>query len=179
MSTRIAAILGLLALAIPGATELAACGDKFLVGLRGGAGFRYLNAAHPTSILVYWQADLDDTEDAGDQVLKAALETAGHTVVIAKDSAAFYREAATGAFEVFMMELATARAEQGRLSGVAPDSAILPVLHFATRREYAAVKKEFGHAVRTPTTLNELLPQIDKARQAAGLEATPWTAADD
>ena len=168
MSRVLLATLGILALVIAGVTELGACGDKFLVGVRGGPQFRYSGAVHPTRILVYWHIDPEnDPGDPGDSILEASLKEAGHSVAIVTDSKSLYQEAASGGFEIIMMEVGDAREEQRRLEGVSPESTILPVLHFPTRPEYSAAKKEFGHAVKTPTTMPKLLSQIEKARPAS------------
>ena len=168
MSRILLATLGCVALIFAGVTELQACGDKFLVGVRGGQYLRYQGAVHPTRILVYWHVDPDtDPGDPGDSVLEASLKEAGHSVQVVKDSRSLYQEAASQGFEIIMMEVGDAREEQRRIEGVSPDSTILPVLHFPTRSEYSAAKKEFGHAVKTPTTMPKLLSQIDKARPSS------------
>ncbi len=168
MSRILLATLGCVALIFAGVTELHACGDKFLVGVRGGQYLRYQGPVHPTRILVYWQVDPEtDPGDPGDSVLEASLKEAGHTVQLVTDSRALYSEAASKGFEIIMMEVGDAREEQRRIEGVSPDSTILPVLHFPTRSEYSAAKKEFGHAVKTPTTMPRLLAQIEKARPSS------------
>ncbi|MCZ6727697.1 MAG: hypothetical protein O7A98_10155 [Acidobacteria bacterium] len=167
MSRNFSAVLGFLALAVAGVTELSACGDKFLVGTLGGRYLSYQGEVHPTRILVYWQADPEDSGNPGDSILEESLTEAGHSVVIAKDSKSLYQGAASGGFEVIMMDVGAAREEQVRLQGVSPDSTILPMLEFPTRREFSAAKKEFGHAVKTPTTLSNLLAQIEKTRPSS------------
>ena len=158
-------VLALVTLLGAGVNELSACGDKFLVGLRGGAGLRWVGAVEPTSILVYWQPEPgEDPDGSGAALFQSALEEAGHSVTIVKDTSALYREASSRRFEVLMMEIDAARGEHGRLEAVSPDSSILPVLHFGSRRERSAAKKEFGRVVRTPTTLEDLLWTIEKVR---------------
>ena len=144
---------------------LDACGDKFLVGVRGGLQLSFSGVVHPTRILVYWHDDpANDPESASDSAFEASLTEAGHTVAIVKDSKALFQEASSRRFEVIMMEVGDAREEQERLEGASPESTILPVLHFPTRSEYSEAKKEFGYAVKTPTTMSKLLSQIEKAR---------------
>jgi len=92
------------------------------------------------------------------------LREAGHTVVVARDSKSLYQGVASGDFEIIMMNIGDAREEQKRLQGVSPGSMILPVLQFPTRGEFSDAKKEFGHAVKTPTTVSNLLAQIEKTR---------------
>ena len=92
------------------------------------------------------------------------MTQAGHTVEVVEDSKSLYREAASGSFEIILMDIGEAREEQKRIEGVAPDSTLLPVLDFPTRSEFSAAKKEFGHAVKAPTTMPKLLSQIEKAR---------------
>lgn len=160
--------LGFLLLVIGGVTDLAACGDKFLVAGRGGAYLRYQSAIHPTRILVYWQPDpTEESREADETAFRSALQEVGHTVEIVKDSESLYGEAASRQFEVIMMDIDDAREEHERLEGTSPDSTLLPVLHFPTRREYSAAKKEFGHAVKTPTTMSDLLTQIEKVRKGS------------
>ncbi len=173
MSKTIVAIVGGVAALLVGTSDLQACGDKFLVGIRGGSQLRYQGAVHPTRILVYWNVDLEeDPLDPGESVLEAPLEEAGHDVQVVGDATSLYREAASGAFEIIMMKIDDAREEQSRIGGVAPESIILPVLYFPTRSEYSAAKKEFGHAIKTPMTMVKLLSQIEKARprSSAGAE---------
>lgn len=166
MPRKITAVLALLTLAGAGATELRACGDKFLVGL-GGGGPRWVGAVHPTRILVYWGSDPEEDPDGSSEAdFQSALEYEGHSVAIVKDTDSLYRQAASGDFEVIMMEVGVAREERSRLEAVTPDSAILPVLNFPTRKEFSAAKKEFGHAVRSPATTDDILRHIEKARPA-------------
>lgn len=167
MSRSLVAVIGFLALAAAGVTELGACGDKFLVGSLGGNYLIYAGQVHPTRILVYWQSDADDSASADDSILEESLRRAGHTVVIAKDSKSLYQGVASGDFEIIMMNVGDAREERKRLQGVSPDSMILPVLHFPTRSEFSDAKKEFGHAVKTPTTVSDLLSQIEKTRPSS------------
>lgn len=168
MCWRVTKLLGLLLLVGAGVTEVNACGDKFLVGLRGGAGLRWVDAVHPTHLLVFWQSDpAEDPDGETEALFRAALEEAGHMVTIVKDTTELYREASSRRFEVMMMELGTARNEQARLEAVSPESNILPVLHFGSRKERSAAKKEFGQVVKTPTTLDDLLWSIEKARPAS------------
>jgi hypothetical protein len=105
MSTRISAVLGFLALAVAGVDQLGACGDKFLVGTLGGRYLSYAGKIHPTRILVYWQEDLDNPRGEGDSILESSLTEAGHSVFIAKDSESLYQRAASGGFEVIMMNV--------------------------------------------------------------------------
>ena len=168
MSKTMLAILCGVASILVGTSDLRACGDKFLVGIRGGSQLRYQGAVHPTRILVYWNVDLEkDPLDPGESVLAAPLEEAGHEVQVVGDPKALYQEAASGAFDIIMMKIDDAREEQSRIGGVAPESTILPVLYFPTRSEYSAAKKEFGHAVKSPMTMAKLLSQIEKARPSS------------
>lgn len=179
MPRKITTLLALLTLAGTGATELTACGDKFLVGLGGGGGPRWVGAVHPTRILVYWGSDPEespeespeenpeeDPDASSEADFQSAMEYEGHSVSIVKDTDSLYRQAASGDFEVIMMEVGVAREERSRLEAVTPDSAILPVLNFPTRKEFSAAKKEFGHAVRSPATMDDILRHIEKARPA-------------
>jgi hypothetical protein len=166
MSKILLATIGVLALMVAGVAELGACGNKFLVAARGGPQLSYSSVADPARILVYWEAD-PENDSGDDSILEASLKDAGHSVAIVKDSQDLYREAASGGFEIIMMEVGAARQEQPRLEGVAPRSTILPILHLPTRSEYSAAKKEFGQAIKTPSTMKHLLGQIDKARPAS------------
>lgn len=169
MSKTILVILGGVAAILVGTSDLQACGDKFLVGIRGGSQLRYQGAVHPTRILVYWNVDLEeDSLDPGASVIEVPLEEAGHEVQVVRDATSLYQEAASGAFEIIMMKIDDAREEQSRMGGVAPESTILPVLYFPTRSEYSAAKKEFGYAIKTPMTMVKLLSQIEKARPRSG-----------
>ena len=160
------AVLALLVLTAAGSTEVGACGDKFLVGLRGGAGLRWAGTVQPARLLVYWQAEPgEDPDGSAEALFRSTLEEAGHSLTIVKDTSGLYEAVSSNRFEVLMMELETARSEQQRLEAVSPDSRILPVLHFGSRRERSAARKEFGLLVRTPTTLDDLLWTIERARQ--------------
>lgn len=167
MCRTLLATLGFVALILVGATDLGACGDKFLVASLGGS-FDYQAVVHPTRILVYWHAEAEsDPEALSDSSVAASLEksleAAGHSVEVVWDSKSFYQQAASGGFEILMMEIADAREERRRIEGVSPDSTILPLMHFPSRREYSAAKKEFGQVVKTPATIAKLLSQIEKA----------------
>lgn len=167
MSKVLPAMLGCVALLCVGVSELPACGDKFLVGVRGGQYLSY-PVVDPTTILVYWPVEPEGDEgDRDKSTLVSSLQQAGHTVEFVEDSESLYREAATRGFEIIMMDVGEARAEQERIEGVAPDATLLPVLNFPTRSEYSAAKKEFGHAVKAPTTLPKLLSKIEKVRPAS------------
>jgi hypothetical protein len=156
---RLLIALTIVALSVAG-TEIAdACGEKFLVAAAdayaGGA-----TTVTPARILVLWNSEEDGEEDGR---LQLALEEAGHTLEVVADAKSLYGSAASGDFDLIMMELDDARIERERLRGVSPSTPLLPFVAFPTRREYSEAKKEFGIVLKTPTRLSSLLRTVEKS----------------
>ncbi len=148
-----------------GVQILEACGAKFLVSSRAARYQRLQAAENPASILLYWPADASDPvseyEATADyEAFLAAVEKAGHSLQVTTDLEAFRAAAGTGAFDIFLMDLADARRLRAEIELLSPDTAILPVMEFATRPSLSQAKKEFGQVLSTPTTARRLLATI-------------------
>ena len=158
----------LVGIASLGNAVLNACGAKFLVSSRGVRYQRLLAGIRPAKILVYWKQDESTKkEDRWNPDATKALEKAGHSVEVAFNSDTFRNVTAEGDFDVVMMPLGDARELAVEVALLSPDSVLLPVLYFPTRREYSHAKKEFGNVLRYPTTLDKLLTAVEKSRKAA------------
>ena len=158
---------------LAGITELGtavadACGAKFLVGSRGARYQRLLAIIKPVRILVYWKQDESTKkQDRWKAEATEVLEKAGHSVWLAFKAEDFRSAAKEGDFDVVMMPLDDARQLGVEVAALSPDSALLPVAYLPTRREYSQAKNHFGNVLKYPTTLDQLLRAVEKARKAA------------
>lgn len=152
-----------------GNAVLNACGSKFLVSSKDVRYQRLLASIRPAKILIYWKQDESTKkEDRWNPNATKALEKAGHRVEVAFASDTFLDVAEKGDFDVMMMPLRDARQLAVEIGSSSPDSTLLPVLYFPTRRERSEAKKEFKNVLWYPTTTKRLLRAVEKARKAAG-----------
>ena len=159
----------LMGMASLGNAVLNACGAKFLVSSRGARYQRLLASIKPTRILIYWKQDENTKkEDRWNPEATKVLGKVGHSVEVAFRSDAFLDAAEEGDFDVVMMPLDDARQLAVQVASSSPDSGLLPVLYFPTRKEYSQAKKEFKNVLKYPTTMSKLLTAVEKTRKAAG-----------
>jgi len=147
---------------------LNACGAKFLVSSRGTRYQRVLANITPTNILIYWAQDENtDQEERLHPDVVTTLEDAGHTVTLAFNTEQFRSALDRDKFDVVLMPLADALELGGDVLSSSPGSALLPVLYLPTRRQLSDAKKNFGNALRYPTTVTKLLSEVEQSRQTA------------
>ena len=86
------------------ATDVMACGDKFLVAGRGMRNARNFQATFPASVLVYMNPDADSANVMRDLDLQVTLEMAGHTFKVVETPADLERELASGQYDVLLVD---------------------------------------------------------------------------
>lgn len=156
-----------------GNSLLTACGSKFLVGSKGVRHQFLLASIKPTRILIYWEQDETTREEnRWNPAATEAMEEAGHEVKVAFGAEGFMKAASEGEFEVVMTTLVEARELRAEVESVAPNAVFLPVLYFGSRKELSQAKKEFGNALRYPTTVKTLLTAVEKSRKASVSKAS-------
>ena len=156
-----------------GNSLITACGSKFLVGSKGVRHQFLLASIKPTRILVYWEQDENTGEEnRWNPAATEAMEEAGHEVEVAFGAEGFMKAASEGEFEVVMTTLVDARELRTEVESVSPNSVFLPVLYFPSRKELSRAKKEFGNALKYPTTVRTLLTAVEKSRKASVSKAS-------
>ena len=146
-----------------------ACGSKFLVSGQGARYQRILASIKPTNILWYYQQDENTPEDERwDPDGVKFFEQVGHTLEVTFDADTFLAAAKNGDYDVLMLmvDIEEARELKDEMESLAPDAAVLPILLFPSRSVYSAARKEFGIALRFPTTSPKILAAIEKARRS-------------
>lgn len=62
-----------------------------------------------------------------------------------------------------MMPVEDAQVLGSQLESASPRSSLLPVLYFPSRGEFRKAEKEFGRALKYPTTMKKLLSKVELA----------------
>ena len=152
-------LLLVLALVAGGASNALACGDKFLVGI-SAAHFQGPDLpVEPGTIAIYAQAG----EVADWDAKRESLEAVGHTVLLVENADELIATVEQNEVDVVIIPADEARARRQELAKVSPQAVLLPYVEFGTRSEYKATKKEFGRALRTPTTEKTIHSAINKS----------------
>ena len=142
------------------ATDVNACGDKFMRVGRSSSGRRYA-ALHPSSILIY--RPLGSTAK-GMTDLEKLLKQAGHAPRILQRDEGVAPVLASANYALVIADYADVEMLKGHLAGTASAPAILPILAKSDRAIEAQIRSEF-HSLIKPRAMepNDALAEIDHA----------------
>ena len=155
-------VVGLLVLTGAGpASDLLACGDKFLVISRGT---RYQRAAlrRPANVLIYSNTTSTLTKSLGNVPVAATLAKAGYRTTSASSPAELEDALKKGGFDLIVADLADGTAVRGRLQGTS-GPLVLPVAFKPTRTEMNQAQKDFKAIVKGPMKSQQFLDVVDAA----------------
>jgi len=144
------------------ATDLFACGNKFLIPSRGTRFGKVPIARQAANILVYTPPNSALSQALGELSVATVLTRVGYkpTTVTGPDELdAALRK---GGWDLVLADLATTTALRERLKDRdAP--AILPVVHEPSRSQLAAAKETYGEVIRTPVKSQRFVETVDYA----------------
>jgi len=155
-------VVGLLVLTGAGpASDLLACGDKFLVISRGT---RYQRAAfrRPANILIYANATSTLTQSLGNVPVAATLSKVGYRTTTVSGAVELEDALRKGGWDLIVADLADGAAVRGRMGGVA-GPLVLPVAFKPTKADLNQAKKDFKVLVKGPIKSQQFLDVVDAA----------------
>jgi len=156
-------LVGLLILAgVVPATELSACGDKFLMVSRGTRFQRAAAARHPAAILIYTNPATALPKALGSVPVDATLRKAGYRPTSVSGADELDKALRQGGWDLVLADLADGAALRGRLQGQGAP-AVLPVAFNATSSDLAQARKDYQHVVKAPVKSQALIDAIDDA----------------
>ena len=143
------------------ATDLLACGDKFLVISRGT---RYQRAAlrRPANILIYSAASSTLTKSFGNVPVAATLSKAGHRPTSVSSAVELEAELRKGGWDLVVADLTDGTDVRGRIQG-ASGPFVLPVAFKPTKGELDQAKKNFKAVVKGPIKSQQFIDVVDEA----------------
>jgi hypothetical protein len=156
---RRAIIATLVASAISGPVDLAACGDKFLRVGRSARYHRYA-AIYPASILIYSPAA---ASRKGISELEKLLKRAGHHPQTVAHGTAIQPTMASGQFDLVIAAYVDAERLEGELAAFPSRPHVLPILIKPTKEVAAAAARAYRHRLEVDAmTKAEALAEIDE-----------------
>ena len=168
-------VVGLLVLTgIGPATDLLACGDKFLVGSRGTRFQRARIAGRQAAILVYLNPSSELGKAVGNAPVAEGLKKIGYRAATVNSAAELERAIAQGGWDLVIADLSDSPAIRGRLSQSTTAPLVMPIAFNPTKTAFAQVKKDFPRAIKGPVkeqafldALDDTVGYIDKQRSKA------------
>lgn len=142
------------------APELLACGDKFLVPVRGT---RFNKPAPPrdASVLLYVSDASELFRMVNRLSVEATLQKAGYRPTVVRTNAELTSALTQGMFDLVVLDATDAsRTDSGR----APSgSAVLPVAYTLTGDQWKLARQQYPAAVKGPRNAGAFLEMIDVA----------------
>lgn len=144
-------------------TDLAACGDKFLLPSRGRTFQQVHKPAHPASVLIYVPATASSGTALANAKMRAVLTLVGHRVTVARDAVELAQLLATSRADIVLTDLSEASA-LARQAGASPTTpVILPVMNKPTRSEVDECRKQYLCQLKNTDKPEQFLATIDVA----------------
>jgi ABC-type amino acid transport substrate-binding protein len=146
------------------ATDLAACGDKFLVAGRGTRFQR--GSAHPVAVVVYAPASSSlASARFGKTSVDTVLSRGGYHPATAASPEQLAEALRSGKADIVVADASDARAVADAAPPGSPRPTIVPVLGNATREQVVEARREWGVALRAPASGDALLDAVDEAAE--------------
>lgn len=147
------------------ATDLLACGDKFVV-LGRGVRFQQIHAAkHPASILVYMSPGSQVAQADKEFQLQAMLKLAGHKPV-AVEGQEFTRALSSKKYDLVLADLPDAAKLEREVSSAPSKPAVVPVLYNPTSAELATAEEKYSCVLKASKKNRQLLSVLDEVMQS-------------
>lgn len=172
MTTRAAAAVAVVMLGV-GVTDLAACGDKFLVTSRGTRFQRAGLVRRPAAILVYARPDSRWATAIATLGLSGALSKVGYTPTIVSSAAEFDAAAQRGAWDLMVVEL-----DDAGLVPVPAQTAppVVVVAYDASGDTLKQARRRHAGVLRAPSRARAVVDTIDDVLFTRALRASKTAA---
>jgi hypothetical protein len=160
--------------ALAAAPSVSACGDKFLVPIRGTRFQRPSGPRPHASILVFAHPSSGLPQALKNIDVEAVLTKVGYRPSVVSDDAALKQALDRGGWDVVLAAGDDVEVVQAKIPEAAPP-VILPVLYDPTKAELAKAKSECTLVVKAPTKNQAFLDAVDEAVDfhARSLRAKP------
>ena len=155
------AILALVLVAVAGAGDLLACGDKFFAISRGTR-FQHPSARQSARILIYANTASRFPTALANVPLDPALHKAGYQPTTVTSEGDLNKALALGGWDLLIADVADARAISGRLRRET-SPVVLPVVSNGSKADVKQAKAEFKCVLATPTKRQVFLDAVDEA----------------
>ena len=131
------------------ASDVLACGNKFLVASRGTRFGKVPVARQEAAILVYANPESTMPKAIGDVPVEVVLLQAGYLPTTVADRTELDEALSQGGWDLVLADLDDSAALRGRLQ-VEGAPMVVPVLFEPSRTELAQAKKDYGSAIKAP-----------------------------
>lgn len=166
MRVRVLTLIVAAVVAQSGVQSLQACGDKYLLPIRG-AKFRQAYAAiYPASVLVYARPERGSSKAIRDPRFIADLKQAGHRVVVVEDERALARALQSDRVDVLLTDGADADQAATQADSAATKPKLLPVLFKPTKDAAKAVESRYQVCLKSDDRPGQYLKVIDELMKA-------------
>jgi hypothetical protein len=146
--------------AVP-ATDLSACGDKFLMVSRGTR-FQRAASRQPAAILIYTNPATALPKSLANVPVDATLRKAGYRPTAVSGADELDKALRQGSWDLVLTDLSDGTAVRARLQGPGAP-AVLPVAFNPTSSDLAQARKDYQHVVKGPVKSQALIDAIDDA----------------
>jgi hypothetical protein len=138
-----------------------ACGDKFLVIGRGIRYERVHAAAHPGSILIYANRNIEDPK-AGVN-LEKALQKAGHKIQTVDSVSGLDATLKSAKFDLVLINLADTPLLEQQIVDSPSKPAVVPIIYNRTGKELATAGKQYACILKAADKNTDVLRVVDQA----------------
>lgn len=144
------------------ATELLACGNKFLVSSRGTRFGKVPAAREQAAILVYVNPTSPNKDEVWDLWAESILNQAGYQPIVVASAAELQQALDQGEWDLVLAELPDTEALRLQFASIDAPT-MVPVLHDPEKTVVAQAKKDYGHVVKAPFKSQKFIRTIDEA----------------
>lgn len=162
MNRRLYAAGLLLLIGISSGNILLACGDKFLVSMRGTRFQRAAVAREPAAILIYTNPASELPKVLASLPVEATLAKAGYRPTTVATSDEFEKALSRGGWDLVLVGMADAQGVSQRLRGEGVP-VVLPVAFNPTASELKETRKQYPVVLKAPAKTMSFLLAIDEA----------------
>jgi hypothetical protein len=145
------------------ATDLLACGDKFLVGSRGTRFQRARIAGRQAAILVYANPSSDLGKALAGVPVEDSLKKVGYRAAAVTSPDELVRAIAQGGWDLVIADLSDSPALRGQLSQSAMAPLVMPIAFNPPKTVLAQAKKDYPRVVKGPIGSQAFLDALDDA----------------
>jgi hypothetical protein len=143
------------------ASDVFACGNKFLVASRGTRFGKVAVARQDATILVYANPDSTMPRAMAKVPIETVLVEAGYQPTIVADPDEFNQALRQGEWDLVLADLNDSDAVRERMGDAAP--MVVPVLYEPTKSDMQLAKQEYESVIKAPVKSQRFLESVDEA----------------
>ena len=143
------------------ASDVLACGNKFLVASRGTRFGKVAVASQKAAILVYANPDSTMPQSMAKVSIETVLVEAGYQPTIVANQDEFNQALSQGNWDLVLADLNDSEAVRQRLGDEAP--MLVPVLYEPTKSDMQMAKQEYESVIKAPVKSQRFLESVDEA----------------